>query len=404
MEHPLEHSGSNTFMRLALFGSLATYGYYAFLGLKSPLPGQDQDVAQGLDVERHEFVTPDGVTLRLKRYANPAGEPVLMCHGFGSSGGALDLPREHRNMAVYLAREGFDVWVSSFRGCGREPYNSGCDEWTHTIDDLAVMDAPTLIDGVTEATGKRAFYIGHSMGGEVLYMYLQGVRFEDGHVVSDPVLVRQRHEKLAGGVTIGSPPAFWYPKGHPYHWVFESKAGKAAINAALQQMLVKEVTSPCLRMGWPRSLMDNHPRLVMAVKRTPAMMFTYCRRNADKDATTSLAKWGTGDVSAGMWVQLLQAMLEQDFLEHPGRAEPGEQYDYATHMGLVSLPIFFLTGDKDFTNAGGIKRFGYDGVSSHVKEYVSLPSYGHTDLIMGITAEQDVYPMISEWMKMLAGN
>lgn len=67
----MEHSGSNTFMKLALCGTVATYGYYAFLGLKSPLPGQDQDVAQGLDVERHEFVTPDGVTLRLKRYANP---------------------------------------------------------------------------------------------------------------------------------------------------------------------------------------------------------------------------------------------------------------------------------------------------------------------------------------------
>lgn len=141
-------------------------------------------------------------------------------------------------------------------------------------------------------------------------MYLQGVRFEDGHVASDPVLVRQRHEKLAGGVAIGSPPAFWYPKGHPYHRLFKSKAGTAVLNAMLQQMLVKEVTSPCIyRIGGCRRLLDNHPRLIMALTRSPAVMFTYCRRNTDKDTTTSLAKHGTGDVSAEMWFQLLQALL-----------------------------------------------------------------------------------------------
>ena len=224
-------------------------------------------------------------------------------------------------------------------------------------------------------------------------MYLQGVRFEDGHVASDPVLVRQRHEKLAGGVAIGSPPAFWYPKGHPYHRLFKSKAGTAVLNAMLQQMLVKEVTSPCIyRIGGCRRLLDNHPRLIMAITRSTAVMFTYCRRNTDKNTTTSLAKHGTGDVSAEMWFQLLQALLEEDFLEHPGRAAPGQQYDYAAHMDLVSLPMFFITGDKDFANAGAIKRFGYEGVSSHVKEYVNLPGYGHTDLLMGLTAEQDGLP------------
>jgi len=46
----------------ALGASLAVAGTYVYAGLKTPLPGQDQEVTDGLTVEKHEFVTPDGVT------------------------------------------------------------------------------------------------------------------------------------------------------------------------------------------------------------------------------------------------------------------------------------------------------------------------------------------------------
>ena len=39
-------------MKAATGASLALYGAYLYLGLKTPLPGQDQDVSQGLDVEK----------------------------------------------------------------------------------------------------------------------------------------------------------------------------------------------------------------------------------------------------------------------------------------------------------------------------------------------------------------
>ena len=389
--------------KIATTAAAGLYGYYAYLGTRTPIPGLPQEVAGGLDVERHEFVTPDGLTLRLKRYANPDGPPVLLCHGFGSNGGAFDLPRKDINMAVHLARAGFDVWISSWRGCGHDPYESDGGDWTHSIDTLAIYDAPTLVEGVAEVTGKRVYWIGHSMGGHILYMFLQGVRFEDGHVVSDPALVRRHHEQLAGGVTIGSPPAFWYPKGNPYYLLFKSKPGAAVINAGIQQMLLKEVTAPrIVGIGGMGNALDGHPRAVMALSRTPFVISTYCRRNTTKDATTCLALFGQGDASAGMYVQLFQAIAEGTFLEHPGRAEPGQQYDYTDNMDLVSLPLLFLTGNYDFANPGAIKRFGYERVSSDIKQYVNLPGYGHTDLLMGRNAAEDVYPMISSWLNSLA--
>jgi hypothetical protein len=101
----------------------------------------------------------------------------------------------------------------------------------------------------------------------------------------------------------------------------DSRPGRAVINAMMQKMLVKEVTSPCVYgIGGPKRLLDDHPRLVMAITRS------------------------------------------------------------------------------------AIKRFGYDGVSSHIKEYANLPGYGYTDLLMGRTARHDVYPMLADWMASVAGS
>jgi hypothetical protein len=104
-----------------------------------------------------------------------------------------------------------------------------------------------------------------------------------------------------------------------------------------------------------------------------------------------------------MYVQLFSSILDEEFLEHPGRAAPAEQYDYTANMGQISLPIFFLTGTKDFANPETIRMFGYERVASETRKYVNLPGYGHTDLIMGLDAERDVYGMLSDWMRSIAG-
>jgi predicted alpha/beta-fold hydrolase len=203
-EEKIENGTREKAFFAALAASVAVAGGYVYAGLKTPLPGEDQEVAGGLTVESHEFVTPDGVTLKAKRYANPAGTPVVFFHGFNGNGFEFDIPREGFNMAVYMARRGYDVWIPSFRGCGVEPYLCDAGDWSHSIDTLAILDAPTLIDNVTRMTGKKPFWVGHSMGGMVLYMYLQGVRFEgepkDCRVVSDPALVEERNASILGGI------------------------------------------------------------------------------------------------------------------------------------------------------------------------------------------------------------
>ena len=381
--------------------SLALYATFVYKGLKTPIPGMDQDVSSGLDVRLHEFVTADGLTLRLKRYANPGAVPVLLTHGFGGNGFTMDLPRVGHNMAVYLARRGCDVWVSSFRGCGRAPYLSEGGDWSHSFDHLAIYDASALVDGITQETGRKVFWVGHSMGGIVLYMYLQGVRFAgDGHVVSDPALVRDRHDKLLGGATLGAATVLCWPYNDPSSVGMSSEFGRQLARSEVEILRIKEEVTPRVTgMGGPDGLPHRHPRLAMAITRSPFAAGAYNRVNTDKETTMCLARWGTDDVSTAMWVQRVYGVIDGHLTQYPS-VPRGSLYDYAANIPLVSLPILFITGDHDHGPAI-IKRYAYGCVSSEMKEFLQLPEYGHIDLLVGKHVERDVYPAISSWIEMV---
>jgi len=400
----MSDSDGNRRFGLQVGAASALMGAYLYMGLKTPVPGEDQDVSSGLTVEKYEFTTGDGAILRLKRYANPDGTPVLFCHGFNGNGFEFDLPRENHNIAVYLARRGYDVWISSFRGCGREPYKSEAGDWKHSIDHLAIYDASALVDGVTGATGKKPFWIGHSMGGMVLYMYLQGVRFEGDLVVSDPELVAEHHQKLAGGIPIASPPAFWWPRLHPFQVVTDSSIGRSLIGLSMLLTRQRNNRAPRFSIGLRVcGLAGWRPRLIKAVSRSPLGVLLYCRRNTDPDTTTSLIKWAGDDVSTRMLIQLTDGIWNKNFRQYFPMTFRKQPYDYTENMHLISLPIFYVTGEKDFANCVGIKRYGYDRAASEIKKFVALPGYGHTDLVMGRDVEQEVYPLIYEWLQGIEG-
>jgi pimeloyl-ACP methyl ester carboxylesterase len=163
-----------------------------------PLPVEDVDVAEGLDARLWSFVTPDGLTMRGKRYAVPGGQPIVLAHGYTGNGLEFDIPKKGHNMAAYLARRGFDVYMYSIRGCGREPYVSDPGDWLHTMGHFAALDAPTLIQGITRETGKKPAWLGHSMGGMILYMYLQGATLgEAGGGCVSPLTLRSRQRGTA---------------------------------------------------------------------------------------------------------------------------------------------------------------------------------------------------------------
>ena len=146
--------------------------------------------------EIHFVRTSDGWRLALHRHlprGGGSGLPVLLCAGYACNRYFIDYD-ERYSLARHLAREGFDAWVLELRGRGLSRPDPSCIRpraWT--FDDLAGIDVPAAVEHVAGRTGRRVAWVGHSMGGMVLYAYL------GRHAGTAP---------LAAGVTLAAPVVF----------------------------------------------------------------------------------------------------------------------------------------------------------------------------------------------------
>lgn len=82
-----------------------------------------------------------------------------------------------------MASQGYDVWLGNFRGntYSRSHASLNPDEyignfWCFTLDELALIDLPTMIDFVINRTGAKTInYVGHSLGATGVLMLLATV-------------------------------------------------------------------------------------------------------------------------------------------------------------------------------------------------------------------------------------
>ena len=137
------------------------------------------------EAELHRVKTSDGWELSLVHYRPkdaPSGPPVLLCHGISANARNMDVDADH-SLARWLAAHGRDTWNLSWRATGD---SDGVDASHGRPGDfpweaLWQQDYPAAIAEVRRLTGAPAVdFIGHSMGGMVLYAYLaeggEGVR------------------------------------------------------------------------------------------------------------------------------------------------------------------------------------------------------------------------------------
>jgi len=364
----------------------------------SPLPQEDLQCVNCMETRVETIHTKDRVALKLKRYVNEGAQPILLVHGFFGNGLEFDLPHRKHNLALYLAERGYDVWISSFRGCGNGPYECKIRDWSHSVDELAALDAPALVEGITEATGQRPIWIGHSMGGIVLYMYLLGETVETTNgsyrALVDPSLIEERNRSILGGVTIGSPPSLTHGGGD---WI--AKLQKLPFYKAQARFLIRYLGflsrfSSKIPNSRLRDLVTLFPRLgrVLA-KRGPIAIFLYNPENVDADVGYSLLKWAADNVSTGMAVQILALALDPDYKDRRG------EFSFSANMHHITAPLFFITGTEDFVGADNVREDGYEKVASDAKRFKNYEGYGHTDLVMGKRVFEEVYPEILEWVE-----
>lgn len=128
------------------------------------------------NAEEYNVTTSDGYILTLNRvYRHIKYNPIILSHGiFMNSLGFVN--RREKSHAYILANEGYDVWLTNFRGTiyGRKHVNLTENDkkfWNFTFHDMAVKDLPAIIDLVTEKSKSKPTYIGFSMGTTIGLIY-----------------------------------------------------------------------------------------------------------------------------------------------------------------------------------------------------------------------------------------
>jgi pimeloyl-ACP methyl ester carboxylesterase len=143
--------------------------------------------------EIHTIRTPDGWHITLYRYCGDTpGEPVLLCHGLSGNRFNFAYPLG-RSIVDHLVNAGYDCWAVELRGCRSSMPPPGKTLHDVCFEDYVHQDLPTAIAHILRnADGERIHWIGHSMGGMLLYAY------ELAH----------GRDALASGITLGTPPGF----------------------------------------------------------------------------------------------------------------------------------------------------------------------------------------------------
>lgn len=315
--------------------------------------------------EVHFVTTADGARLALYRY-RPRGaelrrEPVFFCHGLGASKYNFDFDDTY-SWARKFAAAGFDAWVVDLRGAGA---SLPAKRWNWNFDDYARYDVTACIEHIrAQARSEKVHWVGHSMGGMLLYAYLGTVH----------------PEWIRSGVTMGSPVRFAGKRG------VKKALSLAFLLDYLPYVPVRTATQFIVPLipytGWnPISRAQMNPANVD---------LTYIRR-----------------VAYNAVHHLPPALLKQfaDWAGNDCFRSYDKQVDYQKGLANIKVPMFVIGGAGDNLVIPPNVKHAYDLLPEGNKRYLELgrasgfkEDYGHIDMVFGKHANQEVFPLVLDWV------
>jgi pimeloyl-ACP methyl ester carboxylesterase len=356
------------------------------------------------DASLFEVTTEDGVTLRGKHYAREGGTPVILMAGFAGNGFNYDLAHEDCNMALFLARRGYDVWVANFRGTGRVPFKSDRKDSPHPIEDLAVYDAPALAAEVARRTGRKPVLVGHSMGGVICYGFLQGLNYSDGPggpvLEPDAELSKERNEQVAAVVSVAGPTCFKWPFGSRNYWMLGSPPVRMMLRALRPLVAWTGSRTPHVPIEpLINGLFKVAPRLGQILLKLALFNFLNIRNTTPETFVEAIMSGGS-DVSFTQLYQLIDAVIEQDFTGMTAAGGAGAApHNFTERVDMISAPILFVAAENDAVDYRTLYHEGFMKVSSEKKDYRCFLGFGHLDLLLGVEARNTVFPYVADWIE-----
>ena len=299
--------------------------------------------------ERYRPQTRDEVEISLVRYraqGTPTGLPVLMCHGISANDRNMDLDETH-SMARWFAAHGREAWTMSLRGTG----GSGNPD-DNTFDDFWEHDLPTAIAKVREVSGAAEVdYVGHSMGGMIVYAYLA----EGGR-------------GLHAVATLGSP----------------TSLDLGTLAGGLVGLVPAGLTIPSGLGAFLVAPLEG------AIDDGPIERLFYNPKNTPPGTFGRLMSYGTANIAAGVVKQLVRV--------GEGRFESADgKLDFKKDMADIKTPVLVVAARLDRVAPVPAVKDGYRALGGP-KEWLLVSEahgakaeYGHMDLVVGERAGQEVW-------------
>ncbi len=318
----------------------------------------------------HFVSTRDACRIALYRYRAASqryATPVLLCHGLAANRFNFDLGPEV-SLARFLQKAGFEVWSIDLRGRGiprRDAGGGACAGRPPVFDDYVREDARAAIRYVLGETGaSRVHWVGHSMGGLVLYAVLQG----------------EEAESVASGVAIGSPGSF-------------AGMGRGSLAYVLFRLLGSLPRVPL-------ALLAAGVAPLIARIRFPWEALFVNRRNVEVRSLERALCFLVADMWRGELSQFLDWMKRGEIPAHDGRGSLDQNW------GAVRQPVFFIAGAGDLLVPPPTVAAAHDRIASQRKAFLILgrehgqeEDYGHGDLLIGKNVRREVFPRILEWLE-----
>ncbi len=337
--------------------------------------------------------TTDGWELALTRYKpfnfDKNKSPILLCHGLACNRYSFDF-NEKYSLARYLAEKGFDTWVLELRGHGKSRRKGIRKKFNWNFDTYAIHDAPDAVKYIKnkymeKGVETKILWVGHSMGGMIAYAY-----------GSTP----EGKENLKGVVTIASPVILngllKNLKEENLQWLID------LVKLRCPHRINQPFLTPFyLGMKWSKELIEK---------------FIVNKNNIDEHVLNDFLKKGVEIISCKVLYQFAFMMEMGDFCYFPKYPRLCKLFRN-TVFSFLFCPRSYIKSLRKFSSpllviAGGGDRLATKEdvfiVKNFVKTDVTLkqfseenPSadYGHIDLLLGLNANEEIYPAIYDWLE-----
>lgn len=310
--------------------------------------------------ERTHVLTEDGQRLVLRRLrieSDPELPPVMLLHGLGANHHTFHFAE--RSLAEWLAARGHDVWLPELRGHG----SSTTTDYDWRIDEYLLHDIPALLNEIRRQTGREDVrWVGHSMGGVLLYCY--GIMHPE--------------EPINRGLAIAS--------------ALDYSVGSTGFRGLLKLRPLIEAI-PAIPWGTLTHL------LAPAIGRgVPLERFNVWPTNIEPKITRRIHARVFHSIPTSLLHSLSTTFEDEGFRLADG-------FEFVTNSQNLSFPVRLIAGSQDQqVSVDAIHHTsGLIGENASVRvfgrEYGEVDDYGHFDLILGRRAQVEVWPEIASWLE-----